>query len=175
MSTIACPGCLRRLRLAHVPSGGTVTCPICQRIIDVAEPEPLPAQSGLTTPTIVVAGGSLVLLLAASLVIAVALWPTQPTQVAEQPAGQPQVKQKYDTRPWVKVDEETVLLIALFFLYPLIASLPGAVAFFRRHPNRVAILAMGLLLGWSFVGWALAMMWSLTDKGERIHVHHYHR
>ena len=40
--------------------------------------------------------------------------------------------------------------------------LPAVVAYSRRHHNRLAILALNFLLGWTFLGWVVALVWSLT-------------
>lgn len=40
--------------------------------------------------------------------------------------------------------------------------LPAVVAYSRRHHNRLAILALNFLLGWTFLGWVVALIWSLT-------------
>ncbi len=51
-----------------------------------------------------------------------------------------------------------VLMIAGLFLYVL----PTAVAMIRDKRNAVAIMALNLLLGWTLVGWVIALIWSLT-------------
>ncbi|SER29022.1 Superinfection immunity protein [Faunimonas pinastri] len=48
-----------------------------------------------------------------------------------------------------------VILIALYLL-------PAIIAFSRGHHNRVAILVLNLLLGWSVLGWIAALVWSFT-------------
>jgi Superinfection immunity protein len=52
----------------------------------------------------------------------------------------------------------SVLLLVLL----LASFLPSIIAFVRRHHNRYAILALNVLLGWTLVGWAVALVWSLT-------------
>ena len=47
-----------------------------------------------------------------------------------------------------------IFVIMLYFL-------PAMVASARLHPNAAAIMALNLLLGWTFVGWALALVWAL--------------
>ena len=42
--------------------------------------------------------------------------------------------------------------------------LPSIVAASRRHRNEGAIVALNILLGWTFVGWVVAFVWSLTDN-----------
>jgi hypothetical protein len=48
------------------------------------------------------------------------------------------------------------LTIAFYFL-------PTIIAWVRGHYNRVAILALNLLLGWTVVGWVVALVWSFTN------------
>lgn len=47
--------------------------------------------------------------------------------------------------------------IALYFVPTLVAGR-------RNHRNSGAILALNILLGWTFIGWALALVWALTDN-----------
>lgn len=45
-----------------------------------------------------------------------------------------------------------------------ICSIPGFVASSRNHHNAAAIWALSLLLGWTLLGWVVALVWSLTAK-----------
>lgn len=58
-----------------------------------------------------------------------------------------------------------VLVAAGCFLYVV----PWVVAARRNHPNTAAIAALNLLLGWTFIGWAAALVWALTaiEKPQR--------
>ena len=47
-----------------------------------------------------------------------------------------------------------VLIFSLYFLPFLIASL-------RRHKNILAIFLLNLTLGWTFLGWIAALIWSV--------------
>ncbi len=40
--------------------------------------------------------------------------------------------------------------------------LPAFVAFMRGHQNTVAIFLVNLLLGWTFIGWVVALVWAFT-------------
>lgn len=51
------------------------------------------------------------------------------------------------------------LLIAVYFL-------PAIVAYKRGHKNRHAIMATNIFLGWIFLGWIVAMIWSFTGNVE---------
>jgi hypothetical protein len=50
------------------------------------------------------------------------------------------------------------LLVLLGLLY----LVPAAVAQLRRHHQTTAIVGLNLLLGWTFIGWAVALVWALT-------------
>lgn len=51
-----------------------------------------------------------------------------------------------------------ILLVIGLLLY----FLPGIVAGRRDHTNANAIFALNLLLGWTLLGWVIALVWSLT-------------
>jgi ABC-type transport system involved in cytochrome c biogenesis permease component len=50
--------------------------------------------------------------------------------------------------------------IALYFL-------PTIIAFFRGHLSAWAIFALNLLLGWTALGWIVAIVWSLTGNTRK--------
>ena len=45
--------------------------------------------------------------------------------------------------------------------------LPTIIAYLRGHYNRVAILTLNLLLGWTVVGWIVSLVWSFTNPPPR--------
>jgi hypothetical protein len=47
----------------------------------------------------------------------------------------------------------TLILIALYFA-------PTIVAFQRDHPSRDGIMVINLFLGWTIIGWIIALAWS---------------
>jgi len=55
------------------------------------------------------------------------------------------------------------LLGVLFFAY----IFPGIVAGVRKHHNAGAIWATTILLGWTGLGWAIAMIWACTNPAPR--------
>ncbi len=58
-----------------------------------------------------------------------------------------------------KAMESSVLLpIVLILLY----FLPSIVSITGRHHNSSAICVLNLFLGWTFIGWVIALVWSLT-------------
>jgi hypothetical protein len=54
------------------------------------------------------------------------------------------------------------IIMIIFFYF-----LPTIVAFLRSKRNGAAIMALNILLGWTLIGWAIAMVWSLTSD-ERV-------
>jgi uncharacterized membrane protein YhaH (DUF805 family) len=60
----------------------------------------------------------------------------------------------FDLPSWILV-LATVVGALLYFV-------PTLVAFGRRHHNRAAIAVLNLLLGWTFFGWAVALVWAVT-------------
>lgn len=47
----------------------------------------------------------------------------------------------------------------LFILY----FVPTIIAFKKGKKNKGAITALNIILGWTFVGWIIAFIWSLTQ------------
>lgn len=48
--------------------------------------------------------------------------------------------------------------------------LPAITAWARKHQNMMAIFVLNLLLGWTLLGWAVAMVWACTkvDAAEPV-------
>ena len=59
------------------------------------------------------------------------------------------------------------MLVALIVLGLGLYLLPTVVAGMRGHNQFAAICAVNLLLGWSFLGWVVAMVWALTEVRRR--------
>jgi hypothetical protein len=53
-----------------------------------------------------------------------------------------------------------LLILVGFCVY----FLPGINACMRHHRNESAITALNLLLGWTLLGWVIALVWSFTDN-----------
>ena len=52
-----------------------------------------------------------------------------------------------------------IMIVAAFFVY----FLPTIIGIRKR--NASAILVLNLLLGWTFIGWVVALVWAMThDK-----------
>lgn len=55
-------------------------------------------------------------------------------------------------------------IIVLIFAI-IIYVLPGVIASSREHKNATAIWVLNIALGWSFLGWIAALVWSFTNPG----------
>ena len=42
--------------------------------------------------------------------------------------------------------------------------LPTITAVIRTNHNKLAIFVLNLLFGWTFIGWAVALIWALTKQ-----------
>jgi tryptophan-rich sensory protein len=51
-----------------------------------------------------------------------------------------------------------------------IYMLPGIIAAQRKHQSRVAIGFLTFFLGWTVIGWIVALVWAVTkvEKNEKI-------
>ena len=47
--------------------------------------------------------------------------------------------------------------VAIYFL-------PSIIAGIRDHHNGASIAVLNLLLGWTFIGWVVALVWSVSAK-----------
>ncbi|GFO81220.1 MAG: hypothetical protein A49_08470 [Methyloceanibacter sp.] len=50
--------------------------------------------------------------------------------------------------------------VAIYFL-------PGLLASFRKHRNHNAIFVLNLLLGWTVIGWIVALIWAFTNPARQ--------
>jgi hypothetical protein len=53
----------------------------------------------------------------------------------------------------------------IIFLFSLtLYFLPTIIAIARKQPNALAIFLLNFFLGWTFVGWVVALVWSVTRR-----------
>jgi hypothetical protein len=57
---------------------------------------------------------------------------------------------------------EFILVTALIYFLPTIIALA------RGHHNGFAIFLTNLLLGWTLIGWVIALIWSVTASERRV-------
>jgi len=48
--------------------------------------------------------------------------------------------------------------------------LPALVAIDRAHRNAIAICVLNVLLGWTFLGWVVALVWAFTSDTGRANI-----
>lgn len=53
----------------------------------------------------------------------------------------------------------TTFLVIIFCLY----FIPAIIALSRNHHNKIPIIALNVLLGWTVLGWVAALIWSLMS------------
>jgi hypothetical protein len=56
-----------------------------------------------------------------------------------------------------------LLLIVIGFFY----FLPALVASHRKNPNATAIFVLNLFLGWSVIGWVIALVWAFSGENRK--------
>jgi hypothetical protein len=49
-----------------------------------------------------------------------------------------------------------LILIAIYFAPSMVAS--------QRHHPATATFALNVLLGWTFIGWVMALVWALANE-----------
>jgi hypothetical protein len=55
-----------------------------------------------------------------------------------------------------------LLWLIVFAVCVFIYAIPVFIAFGRRHPNRWIIFLLWLFVGPTFIGWCVALVWSLN-------------
>lgn len=56
------------------------------------------------------------------------------------------------------------ILVMLFVL--AVYLIPTIIAFTRGHASKWGIGVLNIVLGWSLVFWVVALIWSLSNKGQ---------
>lgn len=60
--------------------------------------------------------------------------------------------------------QRLLVLILAIILIVSVYFLPTGIALLRRHLNTGAIFMLNLLLGWTFIAWAVAIVWAFTSN-----------
>lgn len=55
---------------------------------------------------------------------------------------------------------ESILVLLVFIAY----FFPAILAFSRSHHNATAIAVLNVFLGWTLIGWVLALVWAVTNS-----------
>lgn len=53
------------------------------------------------------------------------------------------------------MESAVIVILVLYFI-------PAIIAAMRKHPNQNPIFLLNLFLGWTFLGWVAALIWSFT-------------
>ena len=62
---------------------------------------------------------------------------------------------------------EIAVLVALAAVAVVVYFLPCLVAGWRNHPQAGPTLVVNLFLGWTGIGWVVALAWSLSSISRR--------
>ncbi len=57
-----------------------------------------------------------------------------------------------------------LLIAMLITILSLFYFLPFAISFNKKRANSGAIFALNLFLGWSLIGWVVALVWAMKDE-----------
>jgi Superinfection immunity protein len=60
------------------------------------------------------------------------------------------------------IPAEVITGVIGFFLVITVYFLPSAVASHREHHQRAAIAVLNTFLGWTLLGWVVALVWAST-------------
>jgi hypothetical protein len=56
-----------------------------------------------------------------------------------------------------------LLILALIYIY----CVPAIVAEKRKHPQRAGISVLNFFLGWTFIGWVVALVWAVSEPVKK--------
>jgi len=62
----------------------------------------------------------------------------------------------------IDISTGSAIGIGIILAMALVYFLPTIVAASRQHQNGLPIFVVNLFLGWSLIGWVIALAWSLT-------------
>ena len=62
------------------------------------------------------------------------------------------------------------MLAAVFFICLALYFGPTIIAGIRRHPSFLLIFCFNLLLGFTLIGWAVALVWALAHEEPEVTV-----
>lgn len=61
---------------------------------------------------------------------------------------------------------ESLAAILVFLFILAVYLIPTIIAFVRGHASKWGIGMLNIVLGWSLVFWVVALIWSLSNKGQ---------
>lgn len=60
-----------------------------------------------------------------------------------------------------------VVLAVLLSIFTVGYLLPTTIAIIRRRTNTTAIFVLNLFLGWTLVGWVVALVWAVATDAQK--------
>ncbi|MGH7947840.1 MAG: superinfection immunity protein, partial [Candidatus Binataceae bacterium] len=64
---------------------------------------------------------------------------------------------------------DALIGLIVIFLSVALYFVPSVIARAREHQNSGAIFVLNLLLGWTFLGWVIALVWAFTAVDDPSH------
>lgn len=61
---------------------------------------------------------------------------------------------------------ESLAAILVFLFILAVYLIPTIIAFVRGHASKWGIGVLNIVLGWSLIFWVVALIWSLSNKGQ---------
>lgn len=71
--------------------------------------------------------------------------------------------QWHESEPRKEGDLTARTFFGMLFVVTILFA-PTGIAMLRRHPNTAGIVVVNWFLGWTIVGWAVALVWSLYEE-----------
>jgi hypothetical protein len=65
------------------------------------------------------------------------------------------------------MDTPSIVMLSVVGVLFILMWTPTFIAYKRKKANRFAIFILNLFLGWTFVGFVVALVWSLTKDPEK--------
>ena len=62
--------------------------------------------------------------------------------------------------PLININQNIIIMFTLVILFA-IYFIPTIIAYSEKKVNSPAILILNLLLGWTFIGWVIALVWAI--------------
>ena len=60
----------------------------------------------------------------------------------------------------------TLLVLIAIPIVLIVYFIPGLCAGFRNHRNTNAIFILNTFLGWTFIGWVVALVWAFMEPKD---------
>ena len=57
---------------------------------------------------------------------------------------------------------QIIILFFGFFIIGPVLMLPTLIAISRNHPKAILIALVNCMLGWTIIGWGIALVWSFS-------------